>query len=239
MARHYAAFRPTYPASLFAELARLCPQHELAWDCATGSGQAARDLVRHFRRVIATDASPAQMAQAPPHPQILYRVAPAEASGLETASVDLITVAQALHWFDLDGFYQEVRRVLRPGGILAAWCYGTLQVEGEEVQRRIQHFYHEEVGPYWPPERHLVENGYADLPFPFTPLPFPTLAMEATWSMEQLLGYLRSWSASGRCMQATGHDPVAALEPSLRSLWGDPARPRTLTWPLSLRVGRI
>jgi SAM-dependent methyltransferase len=238
VAASYADFRPTYPAALFAWLATLVPRHELAWDCAAGSGQASLDLATHFALVVATDASQAQLDAAPPHPRIEYRVAPAEASGLPDAAVDLVTVAQALHWFDLAGFYAEVRRVLQPGGVLAVWTYGVLTVEGAAVDALVQHFYHDTVGPYWPAERRHVETGYRSLPFPFREIAAPPFAMAARWTLPQLLGYFRSWSATGRFIAATGQDPVAALAERLAPLWGDPQQPRTVTWPLSLRVGR-
>lgn len=237
VAASYADFRPTYPAELFAWLATLVPRRELAWDCAAGSGQASVDLAEYFARVVATDASRAQIDAAVPHPRIDYRVAPAEASGLAAASVDLVTVAQALHWFDLAGFYAEVRRVLRPGGVLAVWTYGVLSVEGAEVDALVQSFYHDTVGPYWPPERVHVENGYRTLPFPFEEIAAPPFAMEARWLLPQLLGYFRSWSATGRFIAANGHDPVAVLEERLAPLWRE-GETRRVTWPLAQRVGR-
>lgn len=238
VATSYADFRPRYPRELFAWLASLVPCRELAWDCAAGSGQASIDLAEHFAQIVATDASRAQIDAALAHPRIDYRVAPAEASGLKDASVDLVTVAQALHWFDLAGFYAEVRRVLRPGGVLAVWTYGVLTVEGPEVDALVQHFYHDTVGPYWPPERAHVENGYRSLPFPFAEIIAPPFAMAANWTLPQLLGYFRSWSATGRFAAVNGYDPVAVLEQQLKPLWGDVERVRQVTWPLALRVGR-
>lgn len=238
VAASYADFRPSYPPALFAWLATLVPRHELAWDCAAGSGQASVDLAAHFQRVVATDASRAQIDAAILHPRIDYRVAPADASGLAPASVDLITVAQALHWFDLAAFYAEVRRVLCPDGVLAVWSYGVLTVEGAEADRLVQQFYHDTVGPYWPPERAHVENGYRSLAFPFEEIDAPPFAMEAVWTLPQLLGYFRSWSATGRYIAANGHDPVTALAEQLAPRWGEPGRGRLVTWPLALRVGR-
>jgi SAM-dependent methyltransferase len=238
VAASYADFRPTYPQALFAWLASVVARHELAWDCAAGSGQASVDLATHFTQVVATDASPAQIGAALPHPRIEYRVAPAESSGLADASVDLITVAQALHWFDLPGFYDEVRRVLRPTGALAVWTYGVLTVEGAAVDELVQRFYHDTVGPYWPAERRHVEDGYRSLPFPFAEIAPPPFSMAASWTLAELLGYFRSWSATGRFIAANGRDPVAALERQLTPLWGAPDRRRLVTWPLSLRVGR-
>ena len=209
---------PATRLALFAWLASVAPVRALAWDCAAGSGQASRDLAAHFlKQVIATDASAAQIAAAIPHPRVEYRVAPAEDSGLpEAAGSDPITVAQALHWFDLDRFYAEARRVLKPGGVLAVWTYGVLAVAGEAVDARVQTFYREAVGPYWSPERRHVESGYRTLPFPFAELQAPDFNMEASWTLPELLGYFRSWSATSRYLAERGHDPVVALAADLR-----------------------
>lgn len=238
VATTYAQSRPRYHADLFDWLAGQCVNHDLAWDCGTGNGQAALHLADTFARVIATDASAAQIAQAEPHARIDYRVAPAEQSGLDDAAADLVTVAQALHWFDLDRFYREVRRVLKPGGLIAAWCYGTFRVHDAAIDSAVQHFYAETVGPYWPPERRHIEAGYGDLPFPFEPVAAPSFGMSADWSWPELATYLRSWSATDRYRAAEGTDPVAALEASLASRWGDPSKPRHFEWPIALLAGR-
>lgn len=238
VAATYAQSRPRYHADLFDWLAGQCANRDLAWDCGTGNGQAARHLAGTFARVIATDASAAQIAEAEPHARIDYRVAPAEQSGLDDAAADLVTVAQALHWFDLDRFYREVRRVLKPGGLIAAWCYGTFRVHDAAIDSAVQHFYAETVGPYWPPERRHIEAGYSDLPFPFEPVAAPSFSMSADWSWPELAAYLRSWSATDRYRAAEGADPVADLEASLASQWGDPSKPRRFEWPIALLVGR-
>ncbi|HRD64669.1 MAG TPA: class I SAM-dependent methyltransferase [Candidatus Competibacter sp.] len=238
VAADYAGFRPTYPAKLFAWLADIAPGRTLAWDCAAGSGQASRDLALHFERVVATDASSAQIAAAMPQPGVEYRVAAAEASGLPDAAVDLVAVAQALHWLDLDRFYAETRRVLKPGGILAVWSYGVLSVEGATANAQVEAFYRDTVGPYWPPERRLVESGYRTLPFPFAEIPAPAFDMEAHWTLSELLGYIRSWSATGRYIAERGHDPVAPLATELSPLWTPPHDRRRVTWPLAVRVGK-
>lgn len=175
---------------------------------------------------------------AAPHPRIRYRVAAAEASGLASGSADLVVVTQALHWFDLVHFYDEVRRVLKRGSVIAVWCYGEQELEGEEVNRLVARFYREVVGPYWPPERRHVETGYRDLPFPFARIEAPHFAMRAAWDLGQLLGYLRSWSATARFTAARGFDPVSELEASLAGAWGEALDTRVVTWPLGLLVGR-
>ncbi len=238
VAAGYAAFRPHYPAELFDFLAGLCAQRRLAWDCACGSGQATLDLAERFDRVIATDASPQQIAAARAHERATFRVAPAEQSGLEDRSVDLATVAQALHWLDLPRFYEEVRRVLVPEGILAVWTYAALSVEEPAIDALLQHFATEIVGPFWPAERRLVESGYRSLPFPFAEIDAPRFRMQSAWTLPHLLGYLRSWSATQRYVAQQGEDPVASWVERLAPLWGDPDRARLVTWPLELRLGR-
>ena len=237
-AEDYARYRPRYPAQLYEFLASLCQRRELAWDCGTGSGQAALGLAAHFQRVVATDASRRQIENALPHPKVLYRVAQAEDSGLESARADLVTVAQALHWLDLSRFYPEARRVLVSGGILAAWCYNRLTVDAS-VDAVIGRYYEEIVGPYWPAERSLVEKGYASLPFPFDPVETPAFSMEESWVLPRLSGYLSTWSATHRFREATGRNPLEMIQDELEMAWGDPQARRSVRWPLSLRVGRM
>lgn len=236
-ADEYARFRPTYPTSLYAFLARAAPAQELAWDCATGNGQAALGLASHFARVIATDASAAQNAHAVAHGRVEYRVAEATASGIPAASVDLITVAQALHWFDTPAFYAEVRRVAKPGAICAAWGYGLMRV-APAIDAVLDRFYRNVVGPYWPPERAHLDAGYRTLAFPFAEFAAPSFAMEATWPLAGLLGYLATWSAAKRYAKAVGADPIECIAADLAHAWGPAATPQAITWPLYLRVGR-
>jgi len=238
VASQYAQSRPTYPEALFDWLAANCARHALAWDVGAGNGQASVALAGRFDRVLATDLSAEQIAQAVPHERIEYRAAPAELSGLGDHAADLVAVAQALHWFDLAPFHAEVRRVLAPGGLFAAWTYGILVVEGAPVDRIVSHFYHHVVGPHWPAGRRHVENGYAELPFPFTPLATPAFAIERDWTLDELLGYVRSWSATSRMQRATGVDPVVALEGQLAAAWGPRDGRRRIAWPIAIRAGR-
>ena len=238
IANRYADFRPHYPAALFDYLATLVPGNFLVWDCACGNGQATVDLARRFDRVIATDASQEQIASARAHAHVEYRVASAEQSGLPDQSAGLITVAQALHWFDLERFYAEAKRVLTPGGVLVAWAYGINVVEGDAVNQLVQDFYSNIVGPYWPPERKLVEEGYRTIPFPFAEITPPSFRMEARWTLGQLLGYFSTWSATNRFIKATGRNPLEPLSAALSRVWGDGNSTRLVTWPLTLRVGR-
>jgi SAM-dependent methyltransferase len=233
----YRVYRPVYPPALFAWLAAPLAQRRCAWDCATGNGQAALALAEWFPEVIASDASEAQIASAQPHPRVQYRVALAEQSGLADASVELVTVAQALHWFPLARFYAEVQRVLRPGGMLAVWCYGLLQIS-PAVDRLIARWYRDELGPFWSDERQLVESGYRTLPFPFPELQSPAFTMTTDWTLAQLLGYLGTWSAVQEYQRQTGADPLERLQPALAGAWGEAAILRPVRWPLALRVGR-
>jgi SAM-dependent methyltransferase len=237
VAARYAVFRPTYPEALFGWLASLCKAHEAAWDCATGSGQAANGLARHFTNVIATDASSEQIAHAKAPGNVRFRVAPAEASGLEENSVDLGCVAQAAHWFDLPRFFAEAQRVLKPGGVLAMWGYGRLDLP-PGMDKIFQRFYHETVGPYWPPERKWVDDGYRSLDFPFDEIAAPDFFMTVEWDLPRLMDYLSTWSAVKRYRADMGGDPLPALMAELQPLWGDPDAALQLQWPLFLRVGR-
>ena len=236
-AADYARFRPRYPETLFADLAALCDEHREAWDCGTGSGQAAVRLADYFDHVAATDASPQQLEHAQHHPRIAYRVAAETDSALADHSVDLVTVAQALHWFDAARFFAEVRRVLKPRGIVAVWCYNLSRI-GEPFDSVLHRFYAETIGPYWPPERILVEQGYRGIEFPFEELPPPQCVMEQELSLVGLLNYLGTWSATKRFEQNQGHSPLPVLEDELLPLWGDPRQPRRVVWPLNVRVGR-
>jgi SAM-dependent methyltransferase len=234
----YRQFRPTYPAALYAYLAQHAPAREVAWDCATGNGQAAMALAQHFRRVRASDASAAQIKQATPHPRIHYVVEPAEHAGLQDGGVDLITVAQAFHWFDHAAFFREAHRVLRAGGLLAVWRYHLLHI-APEIDRVLHFFYHDVVGQYWPAERTLIEQGCPPLPDSFDPIATPAFAMQADWRCEQLLGYLGTWSAAVRYQQATGQDPRQRIRSELQQAWGDLQQQRTVAWPLHLQLGCV
>lgn len=234
----YAAHRPVYPARLVDELAAISPGQSQALDCGCGNGQLSVLLAQRFERVEATDASTAQIAEAQPHPHVHYRTALAENSRLAHASVDLITVAQAAHWLDLDAFYAEVRRVARPNAVLALITYGLWHVEGD-VDPIVQHFYKETIAPYWPPERRHVEEGYRTLPFPFRETTLPPLTIDVAWRLEDVIGYVSTWSAVKAARKALGTDPVEAFARELSAIWGDPETRRQVTWPLSLRVGYV
>lgn len=236
-ATQYARARPTYPEELFDWLAERSPSRALAWDCGTGSGQAAQALGRRFDLVIASDPSLAQLAQARREPSVHYVAMTAEAVALPSASVDLVTVAQALHWFDRPTFYAEVRRVLVPGGLLAAWRYGLASVD-PRIDAIVKHFHGVTVGPYWPAERAIVDAGYQSIEFPEGELPVPPMSMEARWSLDQFAGYLASWSAVARYRASVGADPVPLVATELSAVWGDVGATRIVRWPFEVRVSR-
>ena len=237
-ASSYASFRPGYPPALFAWLASVAPDRHRVWDCATGSGQAAVHLANHFEHVAATDASAAQLAHAARRPGVQYAAMSAERCALRDDSASLVTVAQALHWFDQPAFFAEARRVLVTGGLLAVWSYGLLTLHDAALDDIVHRFHQEAMGPYWPPERRLVDEGYRSLKLPFEHVDAPTFAMHADWTLDRLAGYLSTWSAVQRARAVTGMDPVTDVVQSLRPAWGRDEEVRRLEWPLTLHVGR-
>jgi SAM-dependent methyltransferase len=239
VAREYATFRPGYPSGLFAWLARSSPSHEAVWDCGCGSGQASVALAEHFAVVHATDVAPEQIAAATAHRGVRYSVASAERSGLRAHSVDLVTVAQALHWFDVPAFYAEVARVARPGALLAVWTYPRPRFQDPELDRRFFAFYSTVVGPYWPPERRHVESGYRTLPFPFTEIETPDFGIDLSWDLEQVTGYVSSWSATARYRKALGADPVPLLRDALEPAWPPGTGSVPVRMAIGLRVGAV
>jgi SAM-dependent methyltransferase len=233
----YADARPRYPAALFAWLAARCARHALAWDAGCGNGQASVALAAHFDHVFASDPSAPQVAAAQAHPRVRYAVEPAERCSLADASADLVTVAQAYHWFDHAAFCAEARRVLVPGGVVALWTYAESRV-APGVDAVFDHLNDTLVAGDWPPGREHVVDGYRNLPFPFVPIAAPAFELACDWTLGQYAAYLRSWSACQRYARRTGGDAVAEILPAMAEAWGDPAQPRRVAWPLTLRVGR-
>jgi SAM-dependent methyltransferase len=237
IAASYARYRPTYPAALFDWIATTAPSRGSAWDCACGSGQATIPLAERFDHVTGTDASAEQLREAPPHPRITWRVAAAESSGLPDHAFDAVTVGQALHWFDLPRFWPEVQRVLAGRGIFVAWSYGLAILEDPSTSDQLLHFHDDVVGEYWPKERGHVDQGYRRIALPFEPIEAPPIEMSAAWTIDQFLGYLRTWSAVRRYIEANRADPVERFGAPLRRDWGD--APRTIHWPLTIVAGRV
>ncbi len=237
-ASSYATFRPRYPAALGSIIAAHAQGVECVVECGAGNGQLSHQLVQHFNHVVATDASAQQISHAKPHPRISFQVANASALPLADHSVDAVTVAQAVHWFALDAFYDEVRRVSKPGGLLALITYAEAELDGE-VQRLLHQFNRITLAPYWPKERLLVETGYRTLPFPFTQIEVEPLTMEAHWSFHQFVGYVQTWSAV-RALEKAGKDVLMQqFSAELKEAWGDPQTIRAIRWPVTLKFGRV
>lgn len=237
VASEYARFRPRYPEALFDFLARAAPRNGVAWDVGTGSGQAACALALHFERVVGTDLSVGQLRAADAHERVTYIQARAEAAPFADHSVDLITAAQAVHWFDLDRFYGEVHRVAVPGAVVAVWSY-YLATVNPDVDVVVQRLAHDILGRFWPFERRLVEERYESLEFPFEVLSSPEFEMKMRWTLEDLLGYLGTWSALGPYLKANRDHPLIVVGGDLKRAWGDTASARWVRWPLRLLVGR-
>ncbi len=231
----YQRFRPAYPDGLFELLAAHAQGHDVAWDVGTGSGQAASALASRFTTVVGTDASIDQLRSGSRRRVV---AAVAEQPPFAPGSVDLVTVAQALHWFDLEPFYRGVRGVLRPQGLVAAWTYALPSVT-PAIDQLIVRFHDEIVGPFWPKRRRHVIRGYRDLAFPFSRLASPDLVVEAAWDIESLYGYLGTWSAAQRFRRANNADPLAAIRDPLAIAWGELRPLRTIRWPLTVLLGVV
>jgi len=236
VAAEYANARPEYPDALFAWIASISPARTCAWDAGCGSGQASRGLASQFDRVVATDPSAAQIAQAAGPANVAFAVEPGERSSLADGSVDAVCVAQALHWFDRDAFFAECARVLRPGGVLVAWGYQDVELESalSVANAALQ----DEIRADWPPERRLIDQAYTAFDWPFEPLPVPDFELAAQWTLPRLLGYFSSYSASKRHRETTGRDAVAAHAPAFAAAWGEPGVTRTVRWPMFVHARR-
>lgn len=238
LADAYAAHRPGYPQALFAHLASLAPGRTLAWDCGTGNGQAAVALAEFFQRVYATDASADQIDKAFAHERVQYAVEAAENTSLVEGSVDLVTVGTAVHWFDFDAFYAEVRRVTKPGGVLAVWTYHLPIIE-PAVDACLEHYYRETLAGYWPERIQYLEDRYRTLPFPFAEIEAPPFEAHALWHLEELVGFLSSWSATRKFAEQEGRHPLPDIMDELEEAWGESEQRQRVRWPLHLRVGKV
>lgn len=232
----YAAHRPTYSPELATVLRRVSPDGRTAVDVGCGTGQLTVLLADHFQEVLGLDPSADQIANATPAANIDYRISAAEALDVPDASASLITVAQAAHWFDLDGFYREVRRIAVPGAVLALITYGVVELD-EDLTARFDAFYRDEIGPYWPAERRHVDNRYADLAFPFPRIDAPAVNIERSWSLRRFVGYLGTWSAARRAREAGRGEVVERLADDLAPIWGRDLR--TVRWPVTIVLGRV
>jgi ubiquinone/menaquinone biosynthesis C-methylase UbiE len=234
----YLKYRPQYPPALYNFLSSLLQERTMAWDCGTGNGQCALSLTEYIDHVLATDLSLNQIQQAQPHPAIEYKVLPSEQLQGYDSKFDLITCANAMHWFNLDAFYATVRRVLKPQGVLAAWCYGVPFVS-DEIQPAI-HFLHDEVlGSFWEEANHLVEQEYKTLYFPFQEIEAPAFYSERTFNRADFIRYFHTWSATQKYIQQHGVNLVDAWEPTIHPLWPDADEEKIIRWKLILKVGRL
>lgn len=233
-ASSYARARPGYPDAMIDDIAERCAATDLAWDCGTGNGQAARQLARHFNKVIATDASAEQIAAAEAQAGIEYRVLAAEEAPSTAESIDLVTVAQALHWFDIPAFFSAVDVVLKPGGLLAVWSYRMCRIN-PAVDALVDKLYGPILDAYWPDERRLVEEQYTRINFPYSRQSVPEFSMRVQWSLDALMAYLASWSATQRYRQQERADPLELVSADLRQAWGEELE-KSVVWPLTLIV---
>lgn len=233
----YALYRIDYPDELYDFVRSLTPGKSAAWDCATGNGQVAGALANWFERVEATDISETQLARAVQKPNIHYQLSRAEQTPFASHTFELITVAQAIHWFDVDAFHAEVRRVAKPGALIAEWGYGLVQLNQPELDTLMIDFYRNRIGPYWDPQRKHIDHVYASLPFPFAEVVQTRFPAHKNWTLERFLNYLRTWSAVRQYIHENEHDPVTELGEQFAPSWGDGER--TVTFSIFLRAGRV
>ncbi len=237
-AKEYSRYRPGYPPELFEYLSSLVTAHETAWDCATGSGQAAIGLAPFFKKVIATDASSSQLEHAVPHSKIEYRVATAENSMLETGSIDLLTVATAIHWFDTDKFYQEVKRVLKPGGVIAVWVYYDNMIS-ENVDRVSAKYINELVESYWPADNKRALDFENSISFPFELITAPEFVLHMEWNLEEYLNFLYTWSSTQNYIKTNGTNPLDLISDEFEIAWGKKEEKKDVKWKLKMKIGRV
>lgn len=230
----YAQYRPHYPEAMYDYLKQLVPVKERAWDCGTGNGQVAEKLSAFFREIFATDISTQQLMNAFPKPNIRYSKQRAEKTNFPDSFFDLVTVAQAIHWFDFGQFYQEVRRTLKPGGYIAVIGYGLFR-SNEATNRVIDHFYNDIIGPYWDSERKYLDEAYQSIPFPFEEFETPDFSNDMNWSLERLLGYLNTWSAVKHYIKEKGENPVDLIEEDLQESFGGRGE---VNFPILFRLGK-
>jgi len=237
-AMQYAQSRPGYPEGLFKYLASLVEKRGIAWDCATGSGQAALSLANFFDKVVATDISHAQVKNAFRHPGIHYLVCLSERTCIGNNSVDLITAASAVHWFNLPAFYKEAERIMKPGGILAVWTYHVGYVE-PPLDKLFLRFYTNIISPFFAEGARLVDNRYEDINLPGTQIESEEFFVSADWNVYNLLNFIQSWSGTQQYIKEVGQNPVDLLYEELIKLWGDPKNIHTIHWPLFIKISRL
>ena len=234
---NYAKYRPAYPTEFYNYLYSLIPASQAAWDCGTGNGQVAFELAKKFDHVFASDLSESQIKNALQSKNIVYSIQAAEQTFFEKDQFDLIIVAQAIHWFDFDKFYSEVRRTGNSNAILCVLGYGKIEIS-EEMDRVINYFYRNVIGSYWDKERKYIDENYKTIPFPFQEYTAPDFVNNIQWSLEHLIGYLNTWSAVKHFISKNNYNPLDALMKEIEILWGD-SKEREVRFPLLLRIGKI
>jgi SAM-dependent methyltransferase len=233
----YAAARPRYPRELYGRLASLCSRRDTAWDCGCGTGQAAVGLARYFRLVQATDSSVSQIANAEPHDRIVYSVRGSESAGFPDDFFDLVCAAQCLHWFDLDRFWPEARRVMKAGGVFAAWGYSWFRVNGG-IDAAVKSALLDVIAPFWSPRNSLLWDGYENIGFPFDRLEMPPVAMVLSWDLQELMAYIGTWSAVKLCLENRGEAFFVSAAGEIGKAWGDPGRKKEVVMDFHLVAGR-
>lgn len=233
---NYARFRPDYPESLYQIIFDKVKNRNLAWDCATGNGQAATYLAGHFKHVYATDLSESQISNAKAANNVTYFVSPVENTPFDENIFDLVTVAQALHWFDFDKYFNEVKKVAKPGSVFAAWGYGLFR-SSKEIDKVVDHFYHDVVCDFWDPERDYIDKQYSNIDFPFSLIECPTMEIKLHWSIDHLKGFLKSWSSVQNFIDKNMYNPVDQVIDQLKPFWGTDLR--AIKQPLFLKLGII
>lgn len=235
-AEKYANFRPSYPAPLIEYIANLCDHKVAAWDCGTGNGQVAMELCKYFQRVFATDISQNQIDNAYWDDKITYEVEAAESCSFPNKSFDLITIAQAIHWFDFDLFYEQVRRTIKPKGLIAIIAYGLIQID-DSVDTILKELYTDILGSFWDPERKMIDEQYKTIPFPFTEMETPSFSIELNWTLDHLMGYLHTWSAVEHYQKSKNAHPILLIKDKLKKAWGKDAK-KQIQFPIYLRLGK-
>ncbi|MEO6537118.1 MAG: class I SAM-dependent methyltransferase [Ferruginibacter sp.] len=236
-ALRYSQYRPQYPNELFDFLTNTVSPKNLAWDCGTGNGQTAREIGKYFKEVYATDISEKQLTHASKAGNILYCVEPAEKTALKDKSVNLITISQALHWFNLPAFYKEVKRVGAPGAVIAAWAYGLLTIT-PAIDKIIKHYHFETLKDYWDEERKFVDDAYTNIPFPFNGIPHPQFYIKANWIIKDLEGYLSTWSALQKFIGVKNYNPLADLLQEIKPYWPESVF-LPVVFPIHLKLGYV
>ena len=233
----YAQYRPTYPNDLFDFINQKVKEKQCAWDCGTGNGQIAGELAQTFATVYATDISQQQIEHAVKKDSIYYSVQPAEKTTFENDTFDLIVVAQAIHWFDFEAFYQEVYRTAKNEALLCVVGYGRIEI-CQEIDAIITHLYQNIIGKYWDNERKYIDENYQTIPFPFEEIETPDLVMTQEWSLDHLIGYLNTWSAVKHFIKENQDNPINQIQLQLKEIWGN-EQIRTVQFPLLIRAAQI